>query len=55
MNLRSKLFLDYYFGGFLHAVLRIPTILLGKLLRRDHDLSKCREIAILKLMGVAVW
>jgi|CZKN01.1.fsa_nt_gi ADP-heptose:LPS heptosyltransferase len=51
MNLRSKLFLDYYFGGFLHAVLRIPTILLGKLLRRDHDLSKCREIAILKLMG----
>ncbi len=51
MNLRSKLFLDYYFGGFLHAVLRIPTILLGKLLRRDHDLSRCREIAILKLLG----
>ena len=51
MNLRSKLFLDYYFGGFLHAVLRIPTILLGKLLRRDHDLSGCREIAILKLLG----
>ncbi|HEY1183982.1 MAG TPA: hypothetical protein VGE89_07345, partial [Bryobacteraceae bacterium] len=51
MNLRSKLFLDYYFGGFLHAVLRVPTILLGKLLRRDHDLSRCREIAILKLLG----
>lgn len=51
MNLRSKLLLDYYFGGFLHASLRIPTILLGKLLRRDHDLSKCREIAILKLLG----
>jgi len=51
MNLRSKLFLDYYFGGFLHAVLRIPTILLGKVLRRDHDLSRCREIAILKLLG----
>jgi ADP-heptose:LPS heptosyltransferase len=51
MNLRAKLFLDYYFGGFLHAALRIPTILLGKLLRRDHDLSKCREIAILKLLG----
>ncbi len=51
MNLRFKLLLDYYFGGFLHAVLRIPTILLGKLLRRDHDLSRCREIAILKLLG----
>jgi ADP-heptose:LPS heptosyltransferase len=51
VNLRSKLFVDYYFGGFLHAVLRVPTILLGKLLRRDHDLSKCREIAILKLLG----
>jgi len=51
MNLRSKLFVDYYFGGFLHAVLRVPTILLGKLLRRDHDLSRCREIAILKLLG----
>ena len=51
MNLRSKLFLDYYVGGFLHAVLRIPTIFLGKLLRRDHDLSTCREIAILKLLG----
>ncbi|MGB9458228.1 MAG: glycosyltransferase family 9 protein [Bryobacteraceae bacterium] len=51
MNLRAKLFLDYYFGGFLHAVLRVPTILLGKLLRRNHDLSKCREIAILKLLG----
>src|ERR1035438_8051348 len=51
MNLRSKLFLDYYFGGFLHAVLRIPTILLGPLLGRHPDLSKCREIAILKLLG----
>jgi ADP-heptose:LPS heptosyltransferase len=51
MNLRAKLFLDYYVGGFLHAVLRIPTILLGKLLRRDHDLSRCREIAVLKLLG----
>lgn len=51
MNLRSKLFLDYYVGGFLHAVLRIPTVLLGKLLRRDHELLRCREIAILKLLG----
>lgn len=51
MNLRSKLFLDYYFGGLLHAILGIPAILLGKLLRRDHDLSKCRKIAVVKLLG----
>jgi len=51
MNLRSKLLLDYYLGGFLQAVLRIPTILLGKLLRRDHGLSRCRQIAVLKLLG----
>ena len=51
MNLRAKLFIDNYFGGFLHLILRVPTIILGKLLRRDHDLAACREIAILKLLG----
>ena len=51
MNLRVKLFIDHYFGGFLHLALRMPTILLGKLLRRDHDLANCDEIAILKLLG----
>jgi ADP-heptose:LPS heptosyltransferase len=51
MNLRAKLFLDHYFGGFLHLVLRVPTILLGKVLRRNHDLAACSEIAILKLLG----
>jgi ADP-heptose:LPS heptosyltransferase len=51
MNLRHKLVLDHYVGGFLHLILRVPTILLGKVLRRDHDLTKCREIAVLKLLG----
>jgi len=51
MNLRLRLLLDYYLGGLLQAILRVPTILLGKLLRRDHDLSNCREIAILKMLG----
>jgi ADP-heptose:LPS heptosyltransferase len=51
MNLRIKLIIDHYFGGFLHLILRIPTILLGKILRRNHELSQCREIAILKLLG----
>ncbi len=51
MKLREKLIFDHYIGGFLHLVLRIPAILLGKVLHRDHDLSKCREIAILKPLG----
>jgi ADP-heptose:LPS heptosyltransferase len=51
MNLRIRLLLDLYVGGMLHAALKIPTILLGKLMGRDHDLSKCREIAIMKLLG----
>jgi ADP-heptose:LPS heptosyltransferase len=51
MNLRLRLLVDFYFGGFLHAILKIPTILLGKLMSRNHDLSECREIAIMKLLG----
>jgi ADP-heptose:LPS heptosyltransferase len=51
MKLREKLIIDHYVGGFLHLVLRIPAILLGKILRRNHDLTQCREIAILKLLG----
>jgi len=51
MNLRIRLLLDFYFGGFLHAILRIPTILLGKLMGRNHDLTACRNIAVMKLLG----
>jgi ADP-heptose:LPS heptosyltransferase len=51
MNLQAKLLLDRYVGGFLHMVLRMPAILLGKVLRRDHNLANCREIAILKMLG----
>ena len=51
MNLRLQLLLDHYAGGFLQASLKLPTILLGMLLRRSHDLSACKEIAVLKLLG----
>jgi ADP-heptose:LPS heptosyltransferase len=51
MNLRTKLLVDNYFGGFLHLVLRVPTVLLGKILGRDHNLANCHELAILKLLG----
>ena len=51
MNLRIRLLLDFYVGGLLHAILKIPTILLGKLIKRNHDLTQCREIAVMKLLG----
>ena len=51
MSLRFRLLFDLYVGGMIHAMLKIPTILMGKLMRRNHDLKDCREIAILKLLG----
>jgi len=51
VRLRARLLLDLYVGGMLHAILKIPTILLGRLLGRDHDLTRCQEIAVLKLLG----
>ena len=50
-NLRFRLFVDYYVGGILHALLKPPTMLLGKLLRRDHDLATCRSVTFVKLLG----
>jgi ADP-heptose:LPS heptosyltransferase len=51
VNLRVKLLADYYVGGTLQAILKPCTILLGKVLRRDHDLAKCSSLTFLKLMG----
>jgi ADP-heptose:LPS heptosyltransferase len=51
VRLRVRLLLDFYVGGTLHAILKIPTILLGKLMGRNHDLTSCRDIAVLKLLG----
>jgi ADP-heptose:LPS heptosyltransferase len=51
MRLSHKLFIDYYVGSFLHAVLKPPTILAGKILRRNHDLKGCRSITIIKMLG----
>jgi ADP-heptose:LPS heptosyltransferase len=51
MKLQIKLWLDYYVGGLLHVLLKLPTILLGKILRRDHDLSKCQTVTYLKMLG----
>ena len=35
----------------MHALLKLPTILLGKILRRDHDLSRCSDVTVLKMLG----
>jgi ADP-heptose:LPS heptosyltransferase len=51
MNLRRRLILDYYVGGLLHVLLKGPTILLGKILHRDHDLQHCSDVTILKMLG----
>lgn len=51
MKPRFKLLLDFYVGGLLHAILKIPTILLGKFLGRNHDLMQCSEIAVMKFLG----
>ncbi|MGD0500017.1 MAG: glycosyltransferase family 9 protein [Bryobacteraceae bacterium] len=50
-NLRLRLLADYYGGGILHALLKPPTILLGKVLRRDHSLERCADITFVKLLG----
>ena len=51
MTLRHKLAIDYYLGTFLHLLLKPPTVVLGMLLRRNHDLSDCSSVTIIKLLG----
>ncbi len=51
MNLKLRLVIDYYIGGLLHVLLKIPTILLGKILQRNHELKDCPDVTILKMLG----
>ena len=51
MNLKLKLLIDYYAGSLMHALLKLPTIALGMILRRDHVLTRCSSIAVVKLLG----
>lgn len=51
MTLRHKLAIDYYVGSFLHILLKPPTVLMGMLLRRNHDLAGCSSVTIIKLLG----
>jgi ADP-heptose:LPS heptosyltransferase len=51
VNLRVKLLADYYVGGTLHAILKPATVLLGKIMRRDHNLARCSSLTFIKMLG----
>lgn len=51
MKLRRQLIIDFYLGTLLHVVLKPFVILAGRLMRRDHDLMKCRSITVIKMLG----
>ncbi len=51
MNLRVKLLADYYIGGTMQALLKPPLALMGKIVRRDHNLALCSSLTFIKMMG----
>jgi ADP-heptose:LPS heptosyltransferase len=50
-SLKFRLLVDYYLGGILHALLKPPTMALGWVLGRNHDLSSVSDVTIVKLLG----
>jgi ADP-heptose:LPS heptosyltransferase len=51
MNLTIKKIIDFYLGGFFILILRPVTILVGKLLRRNHDPIPQGDITVIKMLG----
>jgi ADP-heptose:LPS heptosyltransferase len=51
MTLRTKQRIDWVLGGVLIALLRPATLLLGRLLQRDHALRLGRRVAVVKMLG----
>jgi len=51
MHLRTQRLIDNYVGGFAIAVLRPATMLLGVLLRRNHELRVGNEVVWVKMLG----
>lgn len=51
MRLRLQLKIDYYVGTLLHVVLKPFVIVAGKVLHRQHDLAKCADIVVIKMLG----
>jgi ADP-heptose:LPS heptosyltransferase len=51
-SLRKKLLFDYYAGGLLHVLFKPLVVLLGRVLRRDHDLRRrTQDVTVLKILG----
>lgn len=51
MHLRTQKLIDNYAGGAAIAVLRPATMLLGALLRRNHELTVGEEVVWVKMLG----
>ncbi|HEV8449379.1 MAG TPA: glycosyltransferase family 39 protein [Gemmatimonadaceae bacterium] len=51
MHLRTQKLIDNYAGGAAIAVLRPATMLLGALLRRNHELTVGQEVVWVKMLG----
>ncbi len=51
MHLRTQKLIDNYVGGAAIAVLRPATMLLGNLLRRNHELTVGDEVVWVKMLG----
>jgi ADP-heptose:LPS heptosyltransferase len=51
MQLKVKQTIDLYLGGFLLLILRPLVFLVGKVMRRDHQLSPKGEVCFLKMLG----
>lgn len=51
MKLRRLKQIDHFLGSPLIFVLRIPSLLLGLFLKRDHQLSVEKHLVVLKLLG----
>src|ERR1043165_2673731 len=51
MHLRTLRHLDNYVGRLLIAALRPATMLLGAILRRDHELEAGKEVVWVKMLG----
>jgi ADP-heptose:LPS heptosyltransferase len=51
MHLRAQKLIDNYVGGAAIAVLRPATMLLGNLLRRNHELTVGDEVVWVKMLG----
>jgi len=51
MKLRQQLFIDFYLGTLLHVLLKPFVMLAGRLMRRNHDLTRCRSVTVIKMLG----